>query len=236
MHEFTWIGLFSDSITHRNIHVYTAAFVVVILGVLAIIYRLSLGSAEEELVPSPGFSLKNIFQITVEGILSLMEGVIGKDAKDYFPLIGTCFIYIFINNILGIIPGFVPATENVNTNLAMALTVFVYYNYMGIKKQGVKNYIKHFMGPIWWLAPLMLVIELISHLVRPISLSIRLFGNITGDHVVLGIFSGLVPLVIPVIFLALGIFVSFIQAFVFSLLSTVYLGLAVAHEEHADVH
>ena len=233
MHEFTWLGWISDKINHHNIHIYSAAIVVILLTVLSILYKISLKSAEEEIVPSSKFSLKNIFQVAVEGILGLMEGVMGKEAKEYFPLIGTLFIYIFVNNMLGLIPGFTPATENVNTNLALGLTVFVYYNYMGIKKQGIKNYVKHLLGPVWQLAWLILPIELISHIVRPISLSVRLFGNITGDHVVLGIFSGLVPLVLPVIFLGLGVFVSLIQAFVFSLLSTVYLGLAVAHEEHA---
>jgi F-type H+-transporting ATPase subunit a len=110
--------------------------------------------------------------------------------------------------------------------------VFLYYNVVGIKTQGLKNYLGHMTGPILWLAPLIFVIELISHLVRPMSLSLRLFGNINGDHVVLGIFSDLVPLVLPVIFMALGIFVSVIQAFVFTLLSTIYIGLATAHEEH----
>jgi len=133
---------------------------------------------------------------------------------------------------LGLIPGFLPPTDNINTNLAIALTVFVYYHIMGIKAHGVKNYLKHFMGPILWLGPLMIVIELIGHCVRPISLSLRLFGNITGDHLVLGIFSGLVPILVPVVFMALGLFVSFIQAFVFSLLSMIYINLATAHEEH----
>ena len=232
MHEFTWFGWISDKVTHHNIHIFTAGLVAVLLILFSLVYRRSLKSVEEELVPTGKVSLKNIFQVTVENILGLMEGVIGPDAKLYFPLIGSLFIYIFINNLMGVIPGFLPATENVNTNFAMSITVFLYYNYVGIKKQGIKNYLKHFMGPLWMLAPLMFLIELVSHIVRPVSLAVRLFGNITGDHVVLGIFSDLVPLIVPVIFFALGIFVSFIQAFVFSLLSTVYIGLAVAHEEH----
>lgn len=232
MHDFNWIALLSDKINHHNIHIATASFVSILLIVMAILYKLSSGSSKQELIPTGHFNLKNILQASVEGILSLMEGIIGKDAKQYFPLIGTLFIYIFINNLMGIIPGFVPATDNINTTGACAITVFVYYNFIGIRKHGIKNYFKHFMGPVWWLAPLILLIELISHAVRPLSLAIRLFGNITGDHVVLGIFSGLVPLIVPVLFMALGIFVSFIQAFVFSLLSSVYIGLAVAHEEH----
>lgn len=231
MHEFTWFGWISDSVTHYNSHIFSGLLVAFFLILCAFLYRRSMKSIEEEIVPSDKFSLKNIMQVTVEGVLSLMQGVIGPDARLYFPLIGALFIYIFFNNLLGIIPGFLPATENVNTNFACSITVFVYYNYVGIRKHGL-SYFKHFMGPIWWLVWLMLPIELISHAVRPLSLSIRLFGNITGDHVVIGIFSELTPLIVPVLFLALGIFISFIQAFVFSLLSTVYIGLAVAHEEH----
>ncbi|MBI2340319.1 MAG: F0F1 ATP synthase subunit A [Deltaproteobacteria bacterium] len=232
MEEFTWFGWISDKVTHHNIHIFSALLAAALLVFCSLIYRRSFQSVDAELVPTDRVSLKNIFQVAVENILGLIEGIIGHDAKLYLPLIGTLFIYIFVNNLLGIIPGFTPATENVNTNFAMSITVFLYYNYVGIKKQGIKNYLKHFMGPLWMLAPLMFLIELVSHVVRPVSLAVRLFGNITGDHVVLGIFSELVPLIVPVIFFALGIFVSFIQAFVFSLLSTVYIGLAVAHEEH----
>ena len=216
-HEFTWLEWLFEGVTPKNIHVYSALIVAFFLIGAALLYKRSLKSAEAELVPSPRLSLKNLFQVTVENVLSLMEGII---------------IYIFVNNMLGSTPGFSSATTNVNTNLACALTVFVYYNYLGIRKQGVVNYFKHFMGPVWWIAPLLLAIELISHIVRPVTLSIRLFANLTGDHIVLGIFSDLVPLILPIVFMAFGIFISFIQAFVFVLLSSVYIGLAVAHEEH----
>ena len=231
-HEFTWLEWLFEGVTPKNIHVYSALIVAFFLIGAALLYKRSLKSAEAELVPSPRLSLKNLFQVTVENVLSLMEGIIGPDARRYFPLMGGLFIYIFVNNMLGSIPGFSSATTNVNTNLACALTVFVYYNYLGIRKQGEVNYFKHFMGPVWWIAPLLLAIELISHIVRPVTLSIRLFANLTGDHIVLGIFSDLVPLILPIVFMAFGIFISFIQAFVFVLLSSVYIGLAVAHEEH----
>jgi F-type H+-transporting ATPase subunit a len=133
---------------------------------------------------------------------------------------------------MGVIPGFLPPTDNINTTLACGLVVFVYFNYVGIRENGLINYLKHFAGPVVALAPLMLVVELIGICVRPISLALRLFGNITGDHMVFGIFSELVPIGVPILFLALGIFVAFIQAFVFSLLSTIYVALALPHEEH----
>lgn len=237
MHEFTWFGWFSDSINHHNIHMFTGSFVAVILITAAFVYRAALGTIENEVVPDGKFSLKNVLQVTVEWILGLMESIIGPTAKSYFPLVCSVFLYVFLNNLMGVFPGFLPATENINTTLALGLVIFIYYNVVGIKAQGAGNYFKHLMGPIWWLAPLMLLIELISHFVRPLSLGIRLFGNITGDHVVLGIFSNLVPLVVPVLFLALGVFVSFVQAFVMSLLTAVYIGLAVSHDdEHEHGH
>lgn len=220
-----------DRINHHNIHIFTAGLVVLFLIFAALIVFRKLRKVEERLVPESKTSLVNIFEVAVENLMGLMEGVIGHDAPKYFPLISAIFIYIFLCNIVGLIPGFLPPTDNINTNLAISLTVFVYYNVMGIKAHGIVGYFKHFLGPIIWLGPLMLLIELIGHLVRPVSLSLRLFGNITGDHLVLGIFSDLVPLFVPVIFLALGLFISFIQAFVFSLLSTIYIGLATAHEE-----
>jgi len=190
MHDFTWFGWLSDKINHHNIHIATAAFVGSLIIFAAFLYNKSLKSVAEEVIPDGSFGLKGLFQVAVEWLLDLMESIIGPDAKTYFPLIGALFIYIFINNLFGIVPGFVPATDNINTTLSLGVTVFVYYNFMGIWKNGLVNYLKHFMGPIVWMAPLMLVIELISHLVRPLSLGIRLFGNMTGDHVVLGIFSG----------------------------------------------
>lgn len=233
MHDFTWFGLISHGkINHHNIHVFSAGFVVLFLIVAVLLIHRKLKKVEERVIPSPKTTLVNLFEAAVENILGLMEGILGHDAPKYLPLIGTLFIYIFLCNVLALIPGFVPPTDNINTNLAMALTVFFYYHVVGIKAHGVKGYLKHFMGPILWLGPLMFVIEMIGHLVRPVSLSLRLFGNITGDHLVLGIFSDLVPLLVPVIFLALGLFVSFIQAFVFSLLSMIYISLATAHEEH----
>ncbi|MBX7148540.1 F0F1 ATP synthase subunit A [bacterium] len=219
-------------IPHEYIHVFTGAFVGTLIIIAALIYRANLGTVEEELVPDGRLSLKNLFQSITQGVLELMESIIGHDAKYYFPIIGAVFVYVLFNNLLGAIPGFDPATGNVNTNYAVSIVVFVYYNYVGIREQGLVNYLKHFMGPVLWIAPLLFAIELVSHAVRPVTLAVRLYANLTGDHIVLGIFSGLVPLIVPIVFMAFGIFVALVQAFVFSLLSTIYIGLAVAHEEH----
>ncbi len=238
MHDFNWFSFLThNAINHHNVHMVTAGLVVLLLIAATVAIHSKLRQTEERVIPSSRFSLVNLFEAAVEAILSLMESVIGPEAPRYFPLIGSLFIYIFLCNIMALIPGFLPPTDNINTNFACSITVFVYYNAMGIKAHGFKNYLKHFMGPIVWLGPLMFVIEMIGHLVRPVSLALRLFGNITGDHLVLGIFSNLVPLFVPVIFLALGLFVSFIQAFVFSLLSMIYINLATAHEEgHEGAH
>jgi F-type H+-transporting ATPase subunit a len=144
-------------------------------------------------------------------------------------VIGTLFVFIFASNLLGLIPVFQPATDNMNTTLALGLFVFLYYNYAGFKAHGAA-YLKHFLGPVLWLAPLMLVIELASHLFRPLSLALRLRGNILGDHIVLGVFSGLVPYLLPVIFYGLGVFVAFMQAFVFCLMTMVYISLSTSHD------
>ncbi len=231
MHHFTWAQLFFEEVNHHNVHMMYSTFIFIVLCLISLFTFFKLRKAEARLVPESKGSLANIMEVAVEKLLGLMEDIVGKDAPKYFPLIGTLFIFIFLNNLLSVVPGFLPPTDNINTTLACGLTTFLYYNYVGFKENGV-GYLKHFMGPIIWLGPLMLVIEVIGHLVRPVSLGLRLFGNITGDHLVLGIFSDLVPLVVPVVFLGLGTFVSFIQAFVFSLLSLIYVGLAVEHEEH----
>lgn len=230
MHGFTWAQLFWEGVDHYNVHMIYATFVVIVLAIVALLVHFKLKNTQARLIPESKGSLTNLMEVIVEQILSMMEGVVGKNAPKYFPLIGSLFVYIFTCNMLSIIPGFLPPTDNINTNLACSLTVFVYYNVVGFREHGL-GYLKHFMGPIVWLGPLMLLIELIGHCVRPISLSLRLFGNITGDHLVLGIFSDLVPVLVPVIFLGLGVFVAFIQAFVFSLLSLIYIGLATEHEE-----
>ena len=211
------------------VHVFHACLAFIILILVGWRIRRSLSQSKDPLIPEPRFSVRNIFEIVVQAILGQLHAIIGHGGEKYLPLIGGLFIFIFFCNILGVIPGFVPATDNINTNVAMSLMVFLVYNYLGFKEHGIK-YLKQFAGPVLWLAPLMFVIELLSHVFRPMSLSIRLFGNMFGDHMVLSIFSGLVPLVVPIIFMILGIVVSLIQAFVFSVLSAVYIALAVSHE------
>ncbi|MCB9643675.1 MAG: F0F1 ATP synthase subunit A [Myxococcales bacterium] len=183
----------------------------------------------DPLIPDDKLSVRNIVEIGLERLFQMFQNILGHDAEKHFGLLASIFLYILISNFLGMIPGFLPPSDNMNTNLAIGLVVFLYYNYQGYKEHG-KGYIKHFMGPVWWLAPLMFVIEMISHIVRPVSLSLRLAGNMTGDHQVLGVFSNMTPLLIPIVFMALGFLVCFLQAFVFTLLSSVYIAMAVSHD------
>jgi len=231
MHGLNWFALLHPKINETNIHIVTAVFLALVLIGVGILLRKKLLRLEKDLVPSEKVSLANTFELIIENLLDLMEGVIGPQARRHLPLVGSIFIFIFVSNLLGLIPGFLPPTTNINTNLAMALCVFLYFNYMGIKEHGVVNYFKHFAGPIWWLAPLILAIELFGVVIRPITLSLRLLANINADHLVLGIFSDLVPIIVPVIFMILGVFIAFVQAFVFTLLTIIYIALATAHEE-----
>lgn len=186
--------------------------------------------ADERLTPRTGA------EVFATGILSVMGGIVDpRDARVFFSLIAALFSYIFVNNLLGIIPGLLPPTDNINTNVGMAVIVFLVFNFVGLSRDPV-GYIKHLMGPMLLLAPLLFVIEAIGLVVRPVSLSLRLTGNMFGDHTVFGIMSSLVPIGLPVAFLALATFVSFVQAFVFSLLSTIYIGLSVPHHDHDDHH
>lgn len=190
------------------------------------------GSGDGGLIPPPRFGIRNLFEMLTDAIVNLMESVMGeKDARRFLPLIGTLFFFILFSNLLSLIPGFLPPTDTLKTNLGLSLLVFLLTHILGVKAHGPK-YFKHFLGPWLPLAPLMLPIELISHIARPVSLAMRLLGNISADHAVVLAFFGVMPFLVPVPFLVMGVFVSVVQAVVFSLLSTVYIGTAIAHEEH----
>ena len=187
---------------------------------------------EAAIVPPSRFSLRNLFEMFTDAVFSTATGVMGEhNAKRYLPLIGSLAVFIFFSNVLALIPGFIPPTAMMKTNLALALTVFLLTHVFGVIEHGL-GYFKHFLGPIWWLAPLMLPIELVSHIARPVSLTLRLMGNISADHKVVTAFFIAVPLLVPVPFLILGVLVAIVQTLVFCLLTMVYIQGAVAHEEH----
>ncbi|MCB0412858.1 MAG: F0F1 ATP synthase subunit A [Bdellovibrionales bacterium] len=216
-------------VDHHTIHVATLGVATGFLTLIAFTARAALGSGDQAVLPAKKFSIKAIFETITEFVVDLTVQVMGEKGKPYAAMFATLFFFILFNNLMGLVPGMTPATDNLNTTLAMGFFVFIVYNFQGIKEHGA-GYIKQFLGPLWWLAWLMVIIELISHLVRPASLALRLRGNMYGDHMVLGVFLDLVPMLIPVIFYMIGIFVCFLQAFVFTLLTMIYVSMAISHD------
>jgi F-type H+-transporting ATPase subunit a len=214
------------------------AFIAVLLILLAITVRGKIAKVDRALLPDGKFNLRSFVEMMTEGTLSVMEGMMDRKTATFFlPLIGTCAFVILLSNLLGLVPGFLPPTSNLNTTLAMAIIIFITTHIYGIKEHGFFKYFAHWMGPLrkWYALPLMLLmlgIEIISHVARPLSLSVRLMGNMFADHAVVGTFAALIPLIVPVPMMVLGVLVCIVQTLVFCILSTVYIGLAVAHEEH----
>ena len=228
-------GPFVDS--HFNLtHVFSALLVLafVTLGAMSFSSAMRRGG-DDAIVPPAKFSLRNLFEVVGDALWNLTRNIMGEEnGRKYLPLIGTLACFIFFSNVLALIPGMVPPTSTLKTNVALALTVFVITHIEGIRAQGIVSYLKHFAGPIWWLAWIMIPIEIIGHLARPLSLSMRLMGNMVSDHKVVGVFFFLVPLLVPVPFLILGTMVAVIQTLVFCLLSMVYINMAVATHEHDE--
>ncbi|PLX92576.1 MAG: ATP synthase F0 subunit A [Desulfuromonas sp.] len=203
---------------HLGEHVTYTWFVMVVLIVLAFLATRSLKT-----VPA---GMQNLMEVVVGGIENLIDETMGPKGKAYFPLIATFALFILVSNLIALIPGFYPPTANLNTNFALALTVFAMTHIVGVKEHGI-SYLKHFMGPMLVLAPLIFIIEIIGHIARPLSLSLRLFGNMYGHEIVLMIFVGLVPFLLPVPMMLMGVLVAFIQTFVFSLLAMIYIAGAI---------
>lgn len=196
-------------------------FVMILLILLG-----ALATKGVSMIPTKG---QNFFEILISGIEEFMVDVAGEESRWLFPLVATIFIYIFVCNLIGLVPGFFPPTASLNTTLSMALTVVIFTHIIGLKYHGAKYY-KHFLGPVWWMIPIILPIELIGHAARILSLSFRLFGNMMGHELVLTILFALAGLFFaPLPIMALGIFVALVQAFVFFLLSIMYFSGAMEH-------
>jgi F-type H+-transporting ATPase subunit a len=232
-HPFTWYSAIHSFLPYPlsllgevSFH---ALLVMVLLVLLALRFRRSVLAAKDPVVPEERLSVRNAMEVLVEIVVGLSDSIIGKKHREYVPLFGSLFLFILVGNFFGLIPGFTPPTSNFFSNLGMGLVVFFAYHYFGVREHGPK-YFKQFIGPVLFLAPLFIVIELFSHAFRPISLSIRLYGNMFGDHLVLEIFSNLTKVVVPVVFYVLGSLVSVIQAAVFTILSVIYVAMAISHE------
>ncbi|MFP4071416.1 MAG: F0F1 ATP synthase subunit A [Desulfovibrionales bacterium] len=178
-----------------------------------------LATRKISLVPS---GVQNFFEVVIGGMEDFVVQNMGEGGRKVFPVLATLFIFILVCNLFGLIPGLDAPTANVNTNLAMAVFIFVYYQYWGFKLHGVK-YIKHFMGPVWWLAPLILIIEVIGHFARMLSLTLRLFGNIKGEEIVLALLFLLAPVISTIPITLLFLLMKTMQAFIFFMLSLMYL-------------
>jgi len=203
-------------------HVTYTWLIMIILAILAFL-------ATRRLDIYPG-RMQHVFEVVLGGIKNLMLDAMGPTGLKFFPLIATIAIFILTANLLGLIPGFESPTANLNTTVSMALVVFVLTHIVGVWLHGFK-YVKQFLGPVWWMAPIMFPIEVVSHLARPISLSVRLFGNIMGEDLVLAIVLLLVPFLVPLPIFVLMIFTSIIQTLVFVMLSMIYIQLAM-EESH----
>ena len=252
-HPFTWYNLMPAALQHAmGEHTFFALVAAALLLLFALAARSALAKAADPLVPAEEFGSRNIAELLLQLVVSQSDQIIGKQGRKYVPFFATFFIFILLSNLLGLLPGFAPPTGNLNTTLGLAICSFIGYNVIGVREQG-GNYLKHFIGPMTGLPaksilgklaflPVLLlsavfffILEIFSHGFRPVSLSLRLFGNMMGDHEVITAFIKLTKVVVPVAFYAMGTLVSVIQAFVFTLLSMIYVALAVSHghdEEH----
>lgn len=225
----------ASHITHIPAHTLALVFGSLIIISSGVYYRYKTASVKNVVVPDKGITIRNLIESLGQMMYNTAKTVMGEETtKKYYSYVIFCFFFILINNLIGIIPGSMSPNQNLNTTLALGLFTFFYFNVQGIRAVGIINYLKHFAGPMPALAILIFPIEIISVSVRPLSLALRLRGNMDGDHLILGIFSELVPYLVPIPFYAMGIFVGFLQAFVFTLLTMIYIGMATAHHDHGE--
>lgn len=204
-------------------HVIMAVLVVIAVPILFTILAKKPG-----MVPTP---VQNLFEIYIQFIDNMIKENMGEKGKKYFPLIASIGLFVFFGNLLGMIPGFESPTANLNTTMALALLVFFIYNFEGIRENGLA-YFKHFLGPVPAMAPVFIIIELLSHLSRPVTLALRLFANMTGGELISIVLIMLVPLLIPMPVMLIHLIAVFLQTYVFVVLTTVYIAGAITHVEH----
>lgn len=216
---FEKIGLGHFAHAHPHV-IYTWVVMALLIG---------LGFLATRTISMVPTKMQNVFELIISGIEDFMVENTGEEGRWFFPIVGTIFIYIFVCNLIGLIPGFMPPTASLNTTASCAIVVFVMTHYIGIKYHGAK-YVHHFTGPVWWMIPIIMPIEIIGHCARVLSLSFRLFGNMMGHELVLMILFGLAgAFFAPLPIMALGIFVALVQAFVFFLLSVMYFTGSMEH-------
>lgn len=202
--------------------------VMAVIVVIAVPILFSILAKKPSLIPTP---VQNIFEIYIQFIDNLIKENMGEKGRKYFTLIAAIGLFVFFGNLLGMIPGFESPTANLNTTMALALMVFFIYNFEGIREQGL-SYFKHFLGPVPAMAPVFVIIELLSHLSRPVTLALRLFANMTGGELVSVVLIMLVPFLVPMPVILIHLIAVFLQTYVFVVLTTVYIAGAITHAEH----
>jgi F-type H+-transporting ATPase subunit a len=246
-----WYQTFLEGVTDSHFAAFwwpvlgsvTVVGLLIIVGLASGLWKMNPEKmTDEELLPPSRFGVRAFVEILWSVVSSTLTTVVGEKYWSRFaPLLGGTFFFIILCNLSGVVPGFTPATEQMNLTFAMGIIIFLSFNYIGLKYAGL-NYLKHLLGPVWILAPLMLVIEVIGTCARPLSLGLRLFGNISGDHLVFSVFSTLqkgigVPwFPLPVVLLVFGLMVACLQAFIFMTLSAVYVKLALDTAHHHEEH
>lgn len=221
---------------HDVHHVYAALLVAAFLIIMSLIARWRLKNFDDAVIPSKSLTPLTMFEVILEAVMGMMQSILGNDYKRYVPMIGTCALFILFSNLLGLIPGFVPPTDNLNTTFALAGIVFVWFNWHGFRMAGI-GHITHMLNPAgtafgWALAPLIGPIEIFGLFLRPITLGLRLAANMIGDHAVLFAFAGIFPLFVPLPLYFLGLLICIVQTAVFCILSTVYIALHTPDEDH----
>jgi F-type H+-transporting ATPase subunit a len=222
-HPATW---------HNFEPIATSLMIALILVLVGLAVRTRLGKVDAAVVPDESLTLRTFVEVFLDYFYTLAKDVMdAKRAKKYFPLIATSACFVFCANVMALLPGFPIATTSLSITLGSALVVFILFNLYGLKENGF-GYIKHLAGPVWYLAPLVFPIELISLFVRPITLALRLMLNMSVDHLLLAIFMGFLTVLVPIPVMILGCIVVLVQTLVFTLLTCIYIGLATEHEEH----
>ena len=221
--------------THTIEPFVTSVFLVILLAVLAFVTHSKIAKSEKAIIPEDKLTLRTFLELFVTMVYDTMKDAMGaKRAKQYFPVVATAAVFVFFGNLMGLIPGFAPPTSSWNISLGCALVIFIAFNYFGLKENGI-GYIKHLAGPVWWLAWLILPLELMSLIIRPITLSVRLMLNMSVDHLLVGIFHSLVVVIVPVVVMLLGTLVIAVQAYVFTLLDDLHRARH-EHDEHVEDH
>ena len=221
---------YDEHVSERIVVIAGGLFTMIVCAVVGLLYKNSVSKLGDDVAPDGKFSLRTLVDMAMDLVVGLSKDNLGDKWRSHAPLLAGIFMFILVSNLGGLVPGLVPATESISSNLAMGLMVFLIYNFAGFREHGW-HYIKQFTGPMLAIAPIMFVIELIGHMVRPISLSLRLMCNVFADHLLVGIFTTNVPyIVIPSALLFFGLLVALVQSYLFTLLTSVYISMAVSHD------